>query len=119
MSGHDIKTLVKCIICSYLISTVLLLLLALMVYKFDLDENKAYAGINITYILSSLTGGFIIGKVKKERKYMWGAVCALLYFAILILVSLAVNQSVITGVQGILTTGAICMGAGAIGGMLA
>ena len=48
---------IKGLIVSYLVSGAGLLLLALLLLKYQLDERKVSAGILAVYILSGLSGG--------------------------------------------------------------
>ena len=72
----------------------------------------------VMYILVGFVGGFIIGKIKKSRKYLWGAVMGLLYFAVLLIVSLILKKGLDSGMQHILTTLILCTASGTVGGML-
>ena len=58
---------IKGLIVSYLVSGAGLLLLALLLLKYQLDERKVSAGILAVYILSGLSGGIYMGKQQKEK----------------------------------------------------
>ena len=58
---------IKGLIVSYLVSGAGLLLLALLLLKYQLDERKVSAGILAVYILSGLSGEFIWEKQQKEK----------------------------------------------------
>jgi putative membrane protein (TIGR04086 family) len=115
---NSIITIFKCLLCSYIITGLALLLLALFVYKFDLDDSKVVIGITIIYIVACFVGGFILGKLKKANKFIWGAVCGAAYFVILTLVSLAVNHTVGNDGIGFFTILVMCVSGGTIGGMV-
>lgn len=108
----------KALLVSYLLTGVLLLLLAGLLYKFQLDEGKIQIGIILTYILSCFVGGFLAGKMMKSRQFLWGVLLGLLYFLIMTLVSLAVNRELQESSSGFVTTFLLCMGGGMLGGML-
>ena len=67
-NGKAVQTKKKGAVCmaalltSYFMTAVMLLILALLLYKMNLDESKVAAGILITYIVSGFTGGFVAGK---------------------------------------------------------
>ena len=103
---------------SYLVTGLLLLLIAGLLYRFRLDEGKVQIGIILTYILSCFTGGFLAGKMMKNRQFLWGVFLGLLYFAIMMLVSLAVNRELQSSTSGFVTAFLLCMGGGMLGGML-
>lgn len=109
----------KALILSYLLTAILIFLYALALWKLDLSENVLKGAVIILYIVSSLIGGIYIGKVKKERKYLWGLLTGCLYF--LVLFVLTVLSEGFSGQFGIrfLTTLLICGMSGTLGGMLA
>lgn len=61
----------KALLASYLLTGGLLLLLAGLLYRFRLDEGKVQIGIILIYILSCFAGGFLAGKMMKNRKFLW------------------------------------------------
>lgn len=110
--------MLKSLLSAYIITGVLLLFLALLLCKFQLSEPKVNIGIIIVYVLSSFLGGFLEGKMMKTRKFLWGAAAGLLYFAILALISLAVNQGFGGGSSHFVTTLILCAAGGTLGGMV-
>ena len=66
--------MLKSLLCSYVVTGILLLILAGILYKFNLDEAKVTAGILIIYILSAFAGGVVIGKTAC-RDFLCGASC--------------------------------------------
>lgn len=111
--------IVKALMISGLTTLLLLLVLSYVTYKFDLGESVASLGIIITYILSCFLGGLYLGHKMDKRKFLWGLGTGLCYFLILILLSVLISEGVWMDPMHILTTLAICLGAGCIGGMLA
>lgn len=110
--------IMKALLASYVVTGFLLLLIAGLLYRFQLDEGKVRIGIIITYILSCFAGGFLAGKMMKSRKFLWGVLLGLLYFLIMTLVSLAVNRELQSSSSGFITAFLLCMGGGMLGGML-
>jgi putative membrane protein (TIGR04086 family) len=108
----------KALLVSYLLTGLLLLGLAGLLYRFRLDEGKVQIGIILTYILSCFTGGFLAGKMMKNRRFLWGVMLGLFYFLILTVVSLAVNRELQSTAAGFVTSFLLCMGGGMLGGML-
>ena len=103
---------------SYFMTAVMLLILALLLYKMDLDEGKVAAGILIIYIVSGFVGGFLAGKGMGSRKYLWGLVVGMLYFIILTGVSAASGHILLQQGLHLFTTMLLCAGSGMMGGML-
>lgn len=110
--------IMKALLVSYLVTGLLLLLIAGLLYRFRLDEGQIQIGIIVTYILSCFTGGFLAGKMMKSRKFLWGVLLGLCYFLVMTLVSLAVNRELQSSSSGFITAFILCMGGGMLGGML-
>lgn len=110
--------LLKSLLCAYIISGILLLLLAFLLYKLNLDEGKVSAGIIMIYVISTFAGGFIIGKLAGVRKFLWGLTCGILYFGLLLLVSIGIYRSLQGNGANVLTTFLLCAGGGMLGGMV-
>lgn len=106
----------KALMASYLMSGMLLLVLSLLLYKFNLTQAKVAIGIIIVYVISTFTGGYILGKLMAVKKYLWGLSLGLLYFGVLLMITVGVYGS-LEDTQ-ILSTLILCMCSGTIGGML-
>ena len=102
----------------YLLSVVLLFLISAITYFGDLSGQIVEIGILVIYILVCLVGGFITGKIKKSKRYLWGMVSGVGYFFVLLLVSLAMNGFSVTDPVGLLTVFIICIASGTFGGMI-
>ena len=110
--------ILKCLLISYLLTTGLLLLLALMLYRFGLSEKIVSICIIAIYIIITFLAGFLAGKREGNRKFLWGLMMGSLYFVILIVLSLIVNHG-LSGVSGnLLTILMLCGGSGMLGGMI-
>ncbi len=109
---------IRTLIITYLISAVLLAALSFALYRFRLPEAQVDMGVNAVYILSCLAGGLIAGKVLKTRRFFWGLLTGLLYFAFLFLMSLAQSGGLPGDLMHILTVLGMCAGSGAAGGIL-
>ena len=55
----------KALLVSYVVTGMLLLILAMLLYKFDLDEKSVSAGIIAIYVASTLIGGLVLGKWRR------------------------------------------------------
>ena len=63
-------------------------------------------------------GGFAAGRIMRKNRYLWGIVTGLSYYVLLLLVSfLAQGKWDMTFIHAV-TTFFMCLGGGAIGGML-
>lgn len=97
----------------------MLFLLALVVFKFHINDSAVNVCIIAIYFLSNFIGGLIIGKVKKEKKFLWGFLIGLTYFAILSIASFLTLQSFYSSISSALTALVCCILGGVIGGMFA
>lgn len=102
----------------YVITGLALLILALLLFKLQLNENIVTIGIMAIYILSCLLGGLIAGKRMKTRRFVWGILMGAVYFLILAAGSFLLNRGITSDTVHIASTLIMCMAAGMIGGML-
>lgn len=102
----------------FIVSAVLLLLLAVLLYKLEPGESVIRIGVIVVYVVSGLTGGLLAGKIMKERKYFWGLLTGLLYFAILFIVSAIVGGGLDMELAKVFATAILCGASGMAGGML-
>ena len=94
----------RSLLVSYLTTGGLLLLLALLLYRFQLSESIVSVAIIIIYIAATFLAGYLAGKKIKSKKFIWGFVMGVLYFLIMVLVSLIVNHSIKDVSSNLLTT---------------
>lgn len=78
---------------SYLVTTIGILILSLLLFKFHISIQYIDIGIIFIYTISNLIGGFCFGKKLEKRKYLGGLFIGILYFIITILLSLIIHQS--------------------------
>lgn len=117
-AGSCMTFCLKCLLFSYILTAMLLMFLALLLYRFGLTEKMVSAAIIFIYIAASLFAGFLSGKKMGTRRFMWGLLAGSLYFAVLLFVSLILNQGA-SGISGNpVTVFLICGGSGMLGGML-
>lgn len=115
---NKIAVFVKSLMLAYVMTGVLLLVLAFLLYKLNMNQGSVEIGILLIYIVSCFAGGFMAGKLGKNKKYLWGLTTGILYVAALLLVSFIVNGEIGAGMGGCLAIIALCSGAGMLGGMV-
>lgn len=111
--------IVQSLIVSYIVTGILLCILALIMYQSGVGEKIANLGITLTYILASILAGMMIGKKIKKRKFMWGLFVGMLYFLILTSISLIFQENIILFSAERITAFFLCIAGGTLGGMLA
>lgn len=110
--------LAKCLLAAYLLTGGALLLLALLLYRFQLSEQIVNIGIIVIYVIAAFVSGFLSGKCMQDRRFLWGLLAGSLYFAVLAILTLAVNHSFKDVSNHFFTTLMICAGSGMLGGMV-
>lgn len=113
-----IMWMVKALLAAYVVTGILLIILALALYKFELNESAVTAGVTAVYLISTFTGGLVVGKLAKVRRFLWGIVLGILYFALLLLVTVGIYRTFHGSSTEILVTFALCAGGGMAGGMI-
>lgn len=108
----------KCMLAAYLLTAGLLLLLALMLYRFGLSEKMVSISIILIYIAVTFLAGFLAGKRAGEKKFLWGLAMGCIYFLILTAVSMIVNRGMEEIGNGLITVFLLCGGSGMLGGMI-
>lgn len=103
---------------TYVVTGILLLILTLILYKFKISESQIGIGVIAIYIIANVLGGFLIGRIKKEKRFLWGLIIGLSYFVILSLVSFIVNRSFYDDAGSTVTALLICTFGGMFGGMV-
>ena len=108
----------KCLLAAYLLTGGALLLLALLLYRFQLSGQAVNIGIVVVYTAAAFLAGFFAGKGTGERRFLWGLLAGTLYFVLLALLTLLVNHGFKDFGNHFFTTLMICAGSGMLGGML-
>ena len=109
---------IKSLLASYIVTGILLLVLTFFMYKFELNEKIVSAAIVGIYVVSTLIGGVIIGKLTKSKRYLWGMVLGIIYFVLLLLITLGVYRTLNGDSVSIVTSQILCAGGGMTGGMI-
>ncbi len=116
--GIPAAFLLKSLLFSYILTGVLLAVLAFLLYQFGLGEKVVRTAIIVIYVAATFFGGFVTGKRMGNRKFLWGLVMGGAYFLILAAVSLCMGKGSIHVGNSFFTTLALCAGGGMLGGML-
>ena len=109
---------IKSLLASYIVTGILLLVLTFFMYKFELNEKIVSAAIVGIYVVSTLIGGMFIGKLTKSKRYLWGMVLGIIYFVLLLLITLGVYRTLNGDSVSIVTSLILCAGGGMTGGMI-
>ena len=113
-----VKDMIKTLFLMYAVTLILLLLLALILFKMEPQEIVCKIWLIAVYIISGLLGGFLIGKRRKSKKFLWGFFAGVLYFMILFAVSLLLYKGLTGDFMHLITTMILCVASGTVGGMI-
>lgn len=102
----------------FIVSGLLLLLLALLLYKMEPGESVIRIGIVVIYVLAGLIGGFLMGKLMREQKFLWGLAAGVIYFVLLFVVSAMVKGGFAMEPARTFTALILCGASGMAGGMI-
>ena len=116
--SSKVMWMLKALLVSYIITAVVLMGLTLLLYKFELDEKFVSAGIVAIYVTSTLIGGIIIGKLVRVKRFLWGMTLGVLYFAMLLVITLGIYRTLNGDGVNLMTTLILCAGGGMAGGMI-
>lgn len=108
----------KCFLFTAVLTGILLVLLALILYRFRLSEGTLSICITAIYVITTFFAGLISGKKAGSKKFLWGLLAGVIYFLILLTISLFMKSAdgFSTSHAGIVL--ALCAGGGMLGGML-
>ena len=113
-----IMWILKSLLAAYVVTGILLMILAMALYKFELNEGAVTAGITAVYLISTFAGGLAAGKLAKVRRFLWGIILGILYFALLLLITIGIYRTFRGSAGEIMMTFALCAGGGMAGGMI-
>lgn len=111
--------LLKNLFLSYIVTFFMLVMLAFIVYRWELGDKTVSLVLIATYIIATLLGGFLTGKKIREKKFLWGMGLSVMYLVVFCI--LAVIFHGISGfvASNTITTIILCLASGMLGGMLA
>jgi len=115
---YEIMVLVKNLVMAYIVTLVILLTLAFLLYKVGLTEKTVSFCMIFTYAGSTFLAGFMTGKKMKQMKFLWGLAVGIAYFVILVMLSLVGGRMENLFGKDFFTTLLLCVGGGMLGGMI-
>ncbi|MDD3413931.1 MAG: TIGR04086 family membrane protein [Lachnospiraceae bacterium] len=112
--GYALKGLLM----AYIITGVMLVIMAFLLYKCNLSEQVVEVSVIVAYVISVFVAGMYMGKKVGNKKYLWGLMMGACYFILLMIVTLITNGRFQSEQGSFLTTMVLCLGGGMLGGML-
>lgn len=111
--------IIESLIISYIVTGIILCILAFFMYQMKSGMKIANIGITLTYIIACILAGGIAGKKMGKRKFLWGMAAGFFYFLILIGISFWLHPGEALVSAEKITTLLLCSAGGMLGGMLA
>lgn len=108
--------MIQALLCAYVVTGVLLIVLAFLLYRFQLGENTIQISIIMIYVISTFVGGIILGKIVGRRRLFLGFVLGIIYVALLFIITFGVYRTLNN--YEFFTTFLLCIGGGTIGGIV-
>lgn len=118
MNKDKMGAVIKGVLGAYLLTSILLLIVTFLMYRFYPTGEILRIGIGIIYVLSSFIGGLLTGKKMGERRFLWGILTGFLYFLVIFLVSAALGKDIFGETGKIISVLMMCVLGGMLGGMV-
>lgn len=118
MTPSKPRALLRSLLVSYLLSGVLLLVLAFALYRLKIREAQINMTVYLIYGIACFIGGLLAGKSIRQRRFFWGMLSGLLYFIVLFAVSWFMKDGIAPDTARVMTTMACCIAGGTVGGMI-
>ncbi len=115
---NNIFYLLRCLILSYIITFLILAVLALLLYKLSLGKGILSGILIVLYVAVNMLSGVLVGRHMKEKRFMWGLAVGSMYFAVLLLLTWFVPSVQFSFNSTLITTFLLCAGGGMLGGMV-
>lgn len=109
---------VKFLFIAYAVTFSILVLLAFLLFRFHVSQGFVNGGIIFSYIFSSFLAGLLFSKKVNSRKFLWGALIGVLYFAIILIISMILNRQLFLQIPNLMSVFVLCTLGGMMGGML-
>ena len=67
------------------VTILLLLLLTVLIYNTDISGTVSGIMMVAIYVLGPFAGAFVLGKIMKKKRFLWGMLLGVVYFALFVL----------------------------------
>ena len=110
------QIILKTLTAGYIITIALLIIISICMYKMSLSNNIISLCITAAYGISTFAGGLILGHIRKCNRLIWGILYGIIYFCILCVISVAINQGSGFDIASAAKCIGICCACGGAGG---
>ncbi|MFV0344423.1 MAG: TIGR04086 family membrane protein [Anaerocolumna sp.] len=116
--NSKVMTILKDLLFSYIITGLLLMLVAFLMLKLDISNKVLSGAIVAIYVISTFVGGFLLGKSAEHKRFLWGLCLGGLYFIVMLLLSIIIHSFVGMEMSGLVKGLLMCLMGGMLGGMI-
>lgn len=116
--GEKVVYLLKGLLFSSLITGILLLLIAFLMYRTGLSESIAAPMVVAAYILGALIGGFYFARHAAARRFLWGLLFGVAFYAVYLLVAACYGTLLSMQITEMVSMLVFSVVAGMAGGMI-
>ncbi|MBE5962797.1 MAG: TIGR04086 family membrane protein [Lachnospiraceae bacterium] len=116
--GSKAISVMKSVLFSYLVTIFMLLVIAFLMLQTGLSGGVLGAMVIVTYIVSVFLGSFYMGRHVEQKRFVWGLIVGVVYFAIYCMISMIVHGEEPAEVMHFVKAFLIIAGSGMLGGML-
>ena len=109
------KDIVVSILGGYVVTFLGILILALLLFMFQISENTVNIVIIAIYISSCFLTGIVVGKRIGTRKFLWGMMSGFFYYMLLFGFSVYLDKNIGNNALNVFL---ICTGSSTLGGMV-
>lgn len=101
-----------------LATILLLLLLTVLIYNADISGTVSGILIVAIYVLGPFAGAFVLGKMMKKKRFLWGLLLGVIYFLVFVLISLfTAEEGAVPGIRDYIQVLLAVLPGGILGGM--
>lgn len=104
-------------VAAVVVTALLLLLLTVLVYNTDISGTITGILLVAIYVLGPFSGAFVLGKIMKTKRYLWGLFLGVIYFAVFFLVSRLTAGATAPGIRDYIQVMLAVLPGGVLGGM--
>jgi len=84
----------------------------------QLSKAQISIGIIIVYAISTIAGGYIIGKKKMHKRLLWGLLIGVTYFLVLSFIAFIINKGLYVDGASAMKAALVCTLGGIAGGVI-
>lgn len=113
---RKVKVLLKTLFLALLVTAAEIGILSILLYKTNMSENSLHIAVIAGYAIACFLPGFYCGRKMQERRFLWGLLAGLVYYTLILTVSLAAGMGGFS--MSFISSALVCLGSGMLGGML-